>query len=1085
VVLGDFNGDGSRDIATANDGTSNSVSVLLNNGDGTFQAPLTYPAGSSPAQIVAADFNGDGILDLATANTNSSDVTILLGNGDGTFRPGGSFAVGKNPQALAVGDFNQDGIPDLVVGCTDGYQTHSADVWLGNGDGTFRLSERETGFGFVGGPISVTVGDFNNDGIPDFVTANSGYQVTRFTGRGDGTFLPGVSYPSGHRDFQITNADFNQDGNLDLAVAGDTYGTFTILPGVGNGTFESPIGSNDFSGSVWAEVGDFNLDGKPDLAVLNNDGDTVGVRLGNGDFTFHNAQIYKVGPGPGAGATSLAVGDVDGDGYPDIVVADRTFDYVAVLRNIPDANHFGVDAPTGSIAGTPFNVTVTALNPLGNQDSNYTGKVHFTSTDSQAGLPGDYTFTAADKGQHTFSVTLKTAGSQTVTATDTANSSFFGSATITVTPAAASKLAVAKFPSPVTAGTVHTFSITALDAYGNAATAYTGTVHFTSSDHQAIVPEDYTFTAGDHGTQIFGAVLRTAGTQSLTATDTANGSITGTQGGIVVNPTTADHFSINAPASTVDGSPFNVTATARDPFGNVATGYRGTVHFTSSDPQATLPGDYSFTAGDAGVHTFSVTLRSVGNRTVTVTDTANATITGSATITVNPILFNSAVNYPNLAAARSITSGDFNGDGIPDLVTTGQPLSLLLGNGDGTFQTARTINTPYTSHEVVAGDFNGDGILDLATANWQSSNSVSIFLGNGDGTFQAPLTFPTGGSTPTGLALGDFNGDGNLDLAVTNVFSNSITVFLGNGDGTLRSGTTYAVGSFPITVRAGDFNRDGKLDLAVVNTGAGGFSDDTVTILLGNGDGTFRTGATYVVGSHPYSAVVADFNGDGILDIATANEVSNTVGVLLGMGDGTFRPAVQYPDSPDPIWIEAGDFNHDGAVDLVTANDQGNALHVFLGNGDGTFGPFKSFDAGTRPDSVAVGDWNGDGFLDLAATNEFTNNVAVLLNAAEGPGPELARAGLATSLVAGMPTTLPDPVSLPAPAQDTSSIATALPSQVVDPDDFFASTAGESDRLKLSGRKPDHRGAAGDRWLGFLRKEELAAEAVLLSLPWE
>jgi hypothetical protein len=217
-------------------------------------------------------------------------------------------------------------------------------------------------------------------------------------------------------------------------------------------------------------------------------------------------------------------------------------------------------------------------------------------------------------------------------------------------------------------------------------------------------------------------------------------------------------------------------------------------------------------------------------------------------------------------------------------------------------------------------------------------------------------------------------------------------------------------------VRAGDFNGDGHLDLAVANSGAGGFSYDTVTILLGNGDGTFKTGASYVVGSHPFSVVVADLNGDGIPDIATANEVSNTVGVLLGMGDGTFRPAVQYPDSSDPIWIEAGDFNHDGSLDLVTANDQGNALHVFLGNGDGTFSPFKSFAAGTRPDSVAVGDWNGDGFLDLAATNEFSNKLWVLMNAAEGP------------LVDG-PGSEPDMVSLASngPTSETQQAVLGLP----------------------------------------------------------
>ena len=980
VAVGDFNGDGYPDIVTANDGTGNSISVLLNNGDGTFRAPLNYPAGNQPVQVVVGDFNRDGNLDLAVANLSSNNVSVFLGNGDGTFRAGATVPVGTGPRSLAVGDFNGDGIPDLVVACTDGYQTHGAYVLLGNGDGTFRLSEHDP----ADTPISVTVGDFNGDGKLDFATADAGYQVSRYQGRGDGTFLPYVNYPAGHRVAQIANADFNNDGKLDLITSGDTYGTFAILPGVGNGTFQSPISSNDFVGSAWVQPGDFNRDGKLDVATLRDDGDNVWVRLGNGDFTFQAYDQYPVGPGPGAHATSLAVADVNGDGYPDIIVADRSFDYVAVLINHPAADHFGVSAPAASIAGMPFNVTVSALNPLGQTDPGYRGRVHFTSSDAQASLPGDYTFTAADMGVHTFSVTLKTAGNQTVTATDTTSASFMGSATVAVTPAAVSRLAVAGFPSPVTAGTVHTFEVAAKDAYGNTVPDYTGTVHFTSSDPRAIVPEDYTFTAADGGRQVFGAVLRTAGTQSLSATDVVDSSITGTQSGIAVNPAAADHLALDAPPTVSDGTPFPLTVTAKDLFDNTATGYRGTVHFTTSDPQATLPADYPFSAGDAGVHTFTVTLRAVGNQTVMVSDAANDTINGSTTVLVNPVLFYPAVNYTTLATPRSVVTGDFNGDGIPDLVATGRPLSLFLGNGDGTFQTARTINSPYNSHEVVAGDFNGDGILDLATANWTSNNSVSIFLGNGDGTFQDPLTFAAG-NLPTGLALGDWNGDGKLDLAVTNHYARSVTVYLGNGDGTLREVATYTVGDFPITVRTGDFNGDGKPDLVVVNSGPGFPEDDTVTILLGNGDGTFRSGGNYVVGSHPFSAVVADLNGDGVLDIATANEVGNTMGVLLGNGDGSFHPVVQYPDGPDPLWIEAADFNRDGKVDLVTANSLGNALHVFLGNGDGTFGAFQSFAAGTQPNSVAVGDFNGDGFPDLVVTSGTTNNVWVLLNAAEGP----------------------------------------------------------------------------------------------------
>jgi hypothetical protein len=257
--------------------------------------------------------------------------------------------------------------------------------------------------------------------------------------------------------------------------------------------------------------------------------------------------------------------------------------------------------------------------------------------DGQAILPGDYTFTSADQGVHAFTngVTLKTAGSQTVTATDTNNSSITGSATLTVNPAAASLLIVSGFPSPTTAGGAHNFTVTARDAYGNIATGYRGTVHFTSSDAQATLPANYTFTSSDNGTHTFSATLKTAGSQSLTATDTSHGSITGTQSGITVNPAAASHLSISAPSSVKSGTPFSITVTALDPYGNTATGYRGTIHFRSSDRHATLPPNYTYTSSDNGVHTFSgVILRRIGSNTISAADTLHGSITGTVTINV-------------------------------------------------------------------------------------------------------------------------------------------------------------------------------------------------------------------------------------------------------------------------------------------------------------------------------------------------------------------------------------------------------------------------------------------------------------------
>ena len=302
------------------------------------------------------------------------------------------------------------------------------------------------------------------------------------------------------------------------------------------------------------------------------------------------------------------------------------------------ASALAVTAPPSAAAGVPFSVTVTARDLYGNTATGYTGTVHFTSGDAQAVLPApDYTFTAADAGVHTFSVTLQTPGNQTVTATDTVTGSTTGSATVAVSSAtAATHLAVAAAPASATAGDLISVTVTALNAGNGTATDYTGTVHFTSGDAQAVLPANYTFTTADAGTHIFtGVVLKTAGSRTVTATDTATATIAGT-GTVAVSPAAASALAVAGfPSPVAAVTAGNFTVTARDLYGNTATGYTGTVHFTSGDAQAVLPANYTFTTADAGVHTFSATLKTVGTQSLTATDTATAAITGTqAGITV-------------------------------------------------------------------------------------------------------------------------------------------------------------------------------------------------------------------------------------------------------------------------------------------------------------------------------------------------------------------------------------------------------------------------------------------------------------------
>jgi VCBS repeat protein/FG-GAP repeat protein len=291
---------------------------------------------------------------------------------------------------------------------------------------------------------------------------------------------------------------------------------------------------------------------------------------------------------------------------------------------------------------------------------------------------------------------------------------------------------------------------------------------------------------------------------------------------------------------------------------------------------------------------------------------------------------------------------------------------------------------------VAVGDFNGDGKEDLAVANSGAGN-VSILLGEGDGTFEAAANYSVGGTAgsplfPTFVAVGDFNGDHKLDLAVANGGANTVSILLGNGDGTFQAPSQYHAGAFAGYVAVADFNGDGKLDLLTFNNqGTGTTGTNTISVLLGNGDGTFQQPliTSFQTNNLPMpsqSVALADFNGDGRLDVVAGNGRNTAEGgignliILLGNGDGTFQPAVTQQVPFRPTSLAAGDFNDDGKIDLAVAakpNVFEFATFVLLGTGDGRFNFAPNLQNpvhrgyGFGESSVAAADLNNRGELDL------------------------------------------------------------------------------------------------------------------------
>jgi hypothetical protein len=338
-------------------------------------------------------------------------------------------------------------------------------------------------------------------------------------------------------------------------------------------------------------------------------------------------------------------------------------------------------------------------------------------------------------------------------------------------------------------------------------------------------------------------------------------------------------------------------------------------------------------------------------------------------------------------AGESIVVADFNGDGNSDLAVSlnSDKISILLGKGDGTFNTPITLNGGATGPtSLTSGDFNGDGKPDLALTN-ANSNNVSIFLSLGDGNFTGPTMFAAG-FQPNGSSVGDFNGDGKVDLALAG--GGGATILLGMGTGAFGSPATVATAGSASTIAVGDFNSDGKSDVAVAH-----FFSNTITILFGTGTGALTNTKNIFAGGNGRTVITTDLNGDGKADLLVANRDSDTVSIFNGDGSGNFDRIAEYGTGAGPLGIAVGDFNGDAKPDFVTANVFSHDVSVLKGTGGlnfaaptsiNTYNPLKSGEKRSGPTTVVAGDFNGDGKPDLAITNFFSQDVSVMLGTGSG-----------------------------------------------------------------------------------------------------
>jgi VCBS repeat protein/HYDIN/CFA65/VesB family protein len=674
VVVADFNGDGRLDLALTNEG-DNTVSILLSKPDGSFAPKVDYPVGNAPVQLISSDFNGDGKADLAVINSKDNTLSILLGVGDGTFLTQVTYPTGAMPIAITNADFNGDKHMDLAVANqTDG----TISIFFGNPDGTFISQTPVVVAGTT--PISIASGDLNGDGKPDLLLLSSGSgntpgSLSLLTNHGNGTFASPSSLLTGSLGAMAVG-DFNRDGSLDIAVTVPPSDLVYILQGNGTGSFQTrslSVGNSLGAPAGAIVVGDFNHDGNLDLAI--SEIYFVAIYLGNGDGTFQPALPSGLPASPTV--PTLAVGDFNNDGLPDLAIAIQDYNVALVVLGNGDGT-LGSRADTSLPTSGGMGGSVAAdLNGSGKQDL---AIVQFNQP-QQSPIQGFVT-SLLGNGDATFQAPTSTPMSD-IGIDGTVSADFNGDGHADIATAS-------------------------VDADGGLA-VFLGT-----------------------GSGTFGPPIS---------------SFVGVNG-LNLGPMVAGDFNRDGKSDLV--------VVSEDNANNVSPMY-----------VLLSQGDGTFK------ETFLYNLAYGFVPAIAAADFNHDGYLDLAVTSQNQLLvflgkgdgsFAAPVPYSlNFAIANGVVAGDFNGDGKMDIVVgTSGAMLFFAGNGDGTFPPAPvSSSTPLDGVQMATGDFNGDGLLDLIMAGPASSDSV--MLGNGDGTFQAPAPFQ-GTYYQRSFAVGDFNSDGTIDL---------------------------------------------------------------------------------------------------------------------------------------------------------------------------------------------------------------------------------------------------------------------------------------------------------------------------------